>query len=472
MRVHLAMSTTIHLSFSCSVCSQVIKGDYEEDDFDYPVYCPRCGRQNQIPRPDSMVAAGPSRVADATTGSLNAGRPDSTVAAAASRVAWRFRPTASERPVVPLRNCVAVDGQGRLIAALGAELVCLVPSDTRCEIAWKFSAADLIPGSPVIGPDGTCFAHSSDGMLHAIDTDGRPVRAPTKVGPALGWATPLVDAASRVWVSASAGGLLRVDASGQTAARSFLRSPCRFDCTGVLTGDVLYLGAEDQFLHAISLTGERGRELWNQSDKIGLTGWYINSAVILADGPIVLAVSRDDQVYAFEPTGKLCWQTSLGGRAMGNPVLTPDGCVVIGLSVATGGTATVTGRLVAIAVKTGQFAWRREFDSPLESTPVVGDSGEIYVGDNSGAIHGLDLRGERLWTEPAGCGVRSAGTLLPSGQVVFGLDDGSLMAMHCQSRGLAVGWPKLLGTLANRCPTSSENSGGDSPSPPTNAEIG
>ena len=438
------MSTTIHLSFSCSVCSQVIQGDYEEDDFDYPVFCPRCGRQNQVPRPGSADAADPS-----------VAKPETVQPPPKNRVAWRYRPAASERPVVPLRNCVAVDGQGRLIAALGAELVCLIPQDTDCEVAWKFSAADLIPGSPVIGPDGICCVHSSDGLLHAIDSDGRPARVPTKVGPALGWATPLVDAAGQVWISASAGGVMRVDASGQTTARPFLRSPSRLDCTGALHGDVLYLGGEDQFLHAISLAGERGRELWNQSDKIGLTGWYINSAVLLADGPIVIAVSRDDHVYAFEPTGRLIWQTPLGGHALGNPVLTPRGDVIIGLSVSPSGEHAVTGRLVAINVKSGQFTWQAEFDSPVESTPVVGDSGEIYMGENSGAIHGLDARGQRLWSEPAGCSVRSAGTLLPSGLVVFGLDDGSLIAVRCESRGLATGWPKLLRTLANRCPLSS-----------------
>ena len=142
------MSTTIHLSFPCSVCTQVIQGDYEEDDFDYPVFCPRCGRQNQVPRPGS------ADVADTPVA-----KPKTVEPLPKNRVAWRYRPAASERPMVPLRNCVAVDGQGRLMAALGAELVCLIPHDADCEVAWKFSVADLIPGSPVIGPDGICCVH-------------------------------------------------------------------------------------------------------------------------------------------------------------------------------------------------------------------------------------------------------------------------------------------------------------------------
>ena len=39
----------ISMTFSCSVCSFEIRGEYEEEDFDYPVFCPKCGRQNQLP---------------------------------------------------------------------------------------------------------------------------------------------------------------------------------------------------------------------------------------------------------------------------------------------------------------------------------------------------------------------------------------------------------------------------------------
>ena len=568
------MTSTITLAFACSVCGHEIRGQYEEEDFDYPVFCPKCGRQNRLPAqatepvppqtvmiqppepalavasrvqalepvavspastpeppsprepaevpvlPDNSIsrralALGsdvlPEREPDASAfrlippGNLVRPVPPSppterpqpaiaTVTAAApvprpvenaapvvmppviiqtsvpatpaipassappaavpqsrGRTAWRFRPASSLRPVVALRNCVAVDDRGRLVAALGPDLFALTPSATGCEVDWKFTAGDHIPGSPVIGADGVVFAHSSDGYLHAIDANGTPARPPTKLGPALGWATPLVDANNRVWICAATGGLIRVEPSGQTSARLFFRHPSRFDSTGALRGDVLYLGSEDQFLHAVDLQGERGRDRWNQTDKIGLTGWYINSAIALDGDSHIIAVSRDDQMYSFDETGAAVWTVPLNGRAIGSPVIAPNGIIVIGLTTRIGESDALAGRLVGIHSKTGQFAWRLEFDAPLESTPVVGGGGEIYVGDNSGKIHAVNGQGQRVWSETVGSAVRSAGTILPAGQVVFGLDDGSVVALRCSSQSLGGPWPKLLATAANRC---------------------
>jgi outer membrane protein assembly factor BamB len=495
------MSSTTHLEFACTVCKHPIVGDYEEEDFENPVFCPKCGRPNSLSKPASIAAPPnappqptppairPNTAAPVPTTAPTPTRPVSdaaktppampqptpevrrvaaparepvprapTVAAAVSprrsseRVAWRFPASGAAPTNLALRNCAAVDEQGGVIAALGRELVALVPGPDQCRVAWKFTAADAIPGSPVLGSRGVVFAHSNDGLLHALDATGKPIRPPGKVGPPLGWATPLVDAENTVWLSAATGGLVRIDAAGQTTARPFLRSPSRFDCTGVLRGRALYIGSEDQFLHAVDLSGNCGRERWDQRQNVGRTGWYINSAVAVAAGRLLIVVSRDDHVSAFEEDGRLVWRTPLPGRALGSPVAGAAE-VVIGLAVHPAESAPSRGLVVALNALTGEQTWSCEFDDPIESTPVIGETGEIYLGDNGGAIHALSAAGQRLWSESVGAGVRSAGTLLPSGQVLFGLDDGSLVALRCNSRQLAAGWPKLLGTASGRCPS-------------------
>lgn len=565
------MTSLISLAFPCTVCGHEISGKYEEEDFDYPVFCPKCGRQNRLPavtaaepvreisspildplaavsapaqvpaavpivapttadpivppqpvevpaqssdfpvssfplrRESSLLADVPAVSSDFPVATHDAPRPTaipvaetvpqqvvlaspekpvtaappqppiakppaveppavvSSLATAVTRpapppqirgrMAWRFRPASSMRPVVALRNCVAVDPKGRLIAALGPDLYALTPGDSGCEVDWKFTTGEHIPGSPVIGQDGAVFAHSSDGFLHLIDANGVPARPPTRVGPALGWATPLVDESHRAWICAATGGLVRVDATGQTAARPFFRHPSRFDSTGALRGNVLYVGSEDQFLHAIDLQGERGRDRWDPAAKIGLTGWYINSAIALTEESQIVAVSRDDQLYSFDENGGLVWSVPLNGRAIGSPVIAQNGLIAIGLTTRSDTSDLLSGRLVGVHAKTGQLAWKIEFDAPIESTPVVGDGGEIYVGDNLGKVHAVSSQGQRVWSENVGSAVRSAGTIPGAGQVVFGLDDGSLIALNCSSQSLGGAWPKLLATVANRCPS-------------------
>lgn len=446
------MSALISLAFPCAVCGYEIRGEYEAEDFDYPVFCPKCGRQNPLP---ALTAN-----ADSLSTPIEAERetppeiplPKPPASRQPSRVAWRFHPGKTSRPVSPLRNCVAVDEQGRVICALGSELVALVPGETGCEVAWKYATADRIPGAPVIGPGGSIYVHSGDGLLHALDPNGSPLRVPTKVGPALGWATPLVDHLDQVWLCAATGGIMRVDPAGRTTSRPFFRHPHRFDCTGVLKGSALYLGCEDQFLHAIDLRGERGRDLWNLQNKVGLTGWYINSAIALAGEDRIIAVSRDDQMYAYNLQGVLEWNAPLNGRVLGSPVIAANGAVLVGVSSHQKIANRPAGRLTGIQSKSGQTIWSVELDAGVESTPVVGDADEIFFGDNSGAIHAINLQGERIWSESIGVAVRSAGSILPNGQVVFGLDDGSLIALRCSSHAVGAGWPKLLGTVANRSP--------------------
>lgn len=503
------MTPTVSLTFPCAICGHDIRGEYEEEDFDYPVFCPKCGRQNRIPTQTTAAPAppptpappppveapvpapvAPPPVVETVAATITVAPPVATTrpepvpvpppvavappkpvviveppvakaepkvpepfyaAPSQGRIAWRFRPVATARPVVPLRNCVAIDDQGRVIAALGRDLFALTAGESACEVAWKFTANDHIPGSPVVGSQGTIYAHSGDGSLHALDAAGSPLRPPTRVGQALGWSTPIVDASDRVWLCSSTGGLLRVDALGQTSSRPFMRHSNRFDCTGVLRGETLYVGCEDQFLHAIDLQGERGRDRWDVVKKVGLTGWYINSAIALCDASIV-AVSRDDQMYSFDESGAVTWSIPLEGRAIGSPIVTQKGVIVVGLTTRREGSGDMAGRLVGVHAKTGQFAWRLDLNAPVESTPVAGDNGEVYAGDNSGRIHAVNAQGQRVWSDSVGSAVRSAGTIHSLGQVVFGLDDGSLVALRCGSKAAYGIWPKLLSTPANRCP--------------------
>lgn len=503
------MSHTTHVEFVCTKCAFRIVGDYEFDEDDVQDYCPKCGHLNMVPRtvaaPAVVVDAGqfdeppppskpavatpipnrtvtpPLKVADRTPSP--SARPDERVTPPAhqaapaafdspapseppkpaapaksnpiplprrpdSRVAWEYRPEGMSKSSPALRNGIAVDDGGRIIAALGRTLVALAPRDDRVDVVWTFAVGDVIPGSPVIGANGTIFAHSSDGLLHALTQDGKPARPPTKVGPALGWATPLVDAAGQVWISGSTGGLLRVDEAGQTTPRLFFRSASRFDCTGLLRQGSLYIGAEDQHLHAVDIQGDKGRDRWDQRTNVGLTGWYLNSAIAWAEGSLIIAVSRDDRIWAFREDGSVAWNTAVGRRVLGSPVVLPEGLVVVGFT-----TETLRGGVAAFQSSTGQPQWQCDLPHPVEATPVVGDAGQIYVGDNAGGIHAIDGSGTKLWTEHTQAAVRSAGALLPSGQVVFGTDEGSLAAVRCDSTQLAAGWPKLLATAANRCPT-------------------
>jgi outer membrane protein assembly factor BamB len=210
---------------------------------------------------------------------------------------------------------------------------------------------------------------------------------------------------------------------------------------------VLYVGAEDQFVHAIDVTGPRGIRLWDQSEDKGRTGWYINSAIAFADGPCLIVASRDERLYCFSLTGDCTWKIDLPGQVIGSPVVGAGNRVYLGVGQIERGSVG-EGCLLCLDAVTGAIHWRFKADGPVESTPVVGDDGVVYFGDNAGSVHAVNRNGKRDWLEKVGAPVRSAGCIISNGRVAFGTDDGKVLAFRCTSKGLSQGWPKLLGSLA------------------------
>lgn len=341
----------------------------------------------------------------------------------------------------------ALDGRGRAYVVVGAQLLMFEPQQTQP--SWGYAVGGSIVGSPVYGVDGMVRVHSTDGHLHLVNELGERALAPVAVGPPLAHATPLVDGQSRTWIARSEGGLICVGADGTMARRPYYRSRRRFDCTGLILGDMLYAGTDDHYVRAIDLSGEEGENRWEDSAAKGRTGCPISAALAVSNEREILAISQDDHLYAFQRDGELAWKVALPGQVLGAPVVTREGLVLVGVSQAPRG-QVARGALLAIDSATRTVRWQYQAGAPVESTPVIGDDDTIYFGDNSGTIHAVNAAGQQIWQEPVGVPVRSAGAILGPGIVMFGLDDGSLVALECSSTALASrGWPCLLGTATH-----------------------
>jgi outer membrane protein assembly factor BamB len=347
----------------------------------------------------------------------------------------------------PMRGCPAVDAQGRIFVCIQNRLLCFPPDESRPQ--WEYTTTGAIPRSPTIGPDGHARVHSCDGFLHVIDSAGQRVFDPLAVDEPLGWAMPLIDAENNTWICRREGGLMKIDSSGQTSARPFLRTRRRFDCTGLILDDRLFIGGEDHYLHAIRISGDCGEDLWETTPQCGRTGCPIHAAVALAAGPEFLVASQDGYLYAFGPDGREHWKMALPGQAIGSPVVDADGTIYMGISQNPRNQAG-HGVMLAIDPVSHQLRWSYSTAAPVESTPAIGDDGMIYFGDNGGTVHAVDRRGTSVWKAEFAAPIRSAAAILGPGLVALGLDDGSLAVLKCSSqRLLPAGWPKIAGTSAH-----------------------
>ena len=348
---------------------------------------------------------------------------------------------------MPQRNCPAVDGQGHVFACVKNTLVSLSLQEGGYEVLWEYDSGGHIPGSPSLGSDGHVRVHSGDGYLHVVRASGKRFCDPVKVGEPLGWATPLVDQHNVTWICSQQGGLYRVDADGKKVNRPYLRSREKFDSTGLIHNDVLYVGGNNACVYAIPLNESRGRNRWNPLEGQGKTGWYINAALALAKGPALIVASRDDQLYAFGLNGETIWNEPMPGQMLGSPVVDAGNGVYVGLAMTRRG-EDGGGMLIRIDLTTHKILWRFETDAPVESTPVIGEDGVIYFGDNDGVIHAVDQDGRPQWSERLAAPVRSAGTIVSPKRLAFGMDNGQLAILNCDSeRIMPGGWPKYMGLL-------------------------
>lgn len=379
--------------------------------------------------------------------SLSAQRQQVEEYAVPENLLWRYEPCrGSVIENHPMRTSPAIGLDGRAFVAIGSNVVMFV--DGKSEPQWTYVTGGPIYGSPALGPDGNVRVHSSDGHVHIVAADGKRICSPVDVGPPLAWAMPMIDSKNRTWIALSAGGLTWIDADGLLAHRPYFRTSRRFDCVGVIRDEVLYIGCEDHFVQAISLNGKRGESIWDAARDAGRTAGAIHCPLVISGNDELIVISQDGLLHAFHWDGSSKWSVPIPGQVLGSPVVDPAGTIIVGVSL-TPRHQPATGLILAIDGATRKTRWKFEVDSPIESTPVIGDDGVIYFGDNGGNLYALSAACQLLWKSTFNAQIRSAGALLGSGILAFGIDDGSLVAMKCSSEKLAdKGWPKLQRSAA------------------------
>lgn len=122
-----------------------------------------------------------------------------------------------------------------------------------------------------------------------------------------------------------------------------------------------------------------------------------------------------------------------------------------------------TGRSATNGPKTNGLKWtfstgRSEKDGGIETDPVIGSDGTVYLGANNGILYGLDPEsGDIRWVFPTGFdtfGIYSTPAILRDGTLVFGAKDGKVYGVRPPGAGLLgdLGWSVNLKTTIQTSP--------------------
>jgi outer membrane protein assembly factor BamB len=377
-----------------------------------------------------------------------------------NRRAWRSAPIRPDSTKVYGR--VEFTPEGYVIAACDACVTALDATDGRETWRWQSPGMRQIACQPVWGRDGGLRVHVSDGMVYSLDAASGQERWRVNVGPPNGCASPLLDGRGNTYIAIRDGGLIRLDATGQAqpfhaTADQLFPPPATFNSTGFIHEERLYIGADDQHLHAIALGAAGGEDCWNAWEtQAGRTRGAINTGIALSPRRELIVASSDDNLYGFDLDGRVIWMQPLGGLAAASPIIDARGGIYVAVNryPASGGARKTSRSGYLLLIDSQRPEGRREIwatplDGAITSTPVLGDDGIIYVASDSGQVYAIDAHGVVVWTEALAAPVRAALSLVAPNLLLVPTTDGSVTALRCDSLDAAAqGWPQLRGPLA------------------------
>ncbi len=323
----------------------------------------------------------------------------------------------------------------------------------------------VVPG-PAVAKDGTVYAASNGGVLHALDPatgkdrwrfdgDGSygsdlstvPLVLPSGVvlwpGPnqtlfALGadgserWrlafdATVLSPARGRdgtVYVSDMAGGLRALDVSGSAPrTRWSLSLGAGTAYANATVGpDGTVFGAVDDQLVAVRDAGTRGTVRWRFRAKSIIEV----SPAVAADGTVVVG-TNDAFEYGVGPDGRERWRTPRNSLTYSSAAVTAAGVAYYGdhrgaLNVVDARSGKVLARHVGLA------RTKARGDVGIWTAPVIDREGSVYFGTRVGRVYGFTATGRKLLDVDTGATVDSNPALGADGTLYVGSESGKLYA--------------------------------------------
>jgi len=325
-------------------------------------------------------------------------------------------------------------------------------------IRWTRKLEGNVTPGPVIGPDGTIYAASNAGILHAVDprsgrdrwtfdaggsygldlsTSAAVMADGTVIWPGPGavyvldstgklqWRVPLDGATSpaidgdRVIVGNQSGAVVSLDVATRTVRWRAELGSSSYGSVALSPGDP---HRSYQTAGSDLLALDDGRVAWRR----GLGSLSEVSPAVAPDGTVVTGTNNGLEV-GFSASGVLRWKYRIV-QTYSSPVVTDDGIAYIGDHHAVvSAVDSATGRLLArYQGPPRKTANRRTVG--IWTSPVIDARHNVYWGTRSGHVHAVDSAGRTLFDIDTGETVDSY-PALTDGLLVVGVTDGRLLGI-------------------------------------------
>lgn len=275
---------------------------------------------------------------------------------------------------------------------------------SELKVVWKFPTRDAtgVAGLPAIGEDGAVYLTSSDGLLHALNSDG-----------------------SKRW-SRDESGIARVGRPTTGASRD----------VAINHHGTIY-AAIGGGLSAFEPDGSLKWRIPPASDG------DVSSPAIAQTGEIYF--HRGDHLCAVNPDGTVKWERRTNGR--------PEFATVIGKDGTVYASGYKRGSLISRVNAFGPDGtpkWTFQTKAVIRASPALGEDDSLYFGGFDANLYALDVNGHLKWAFKTGGESVGATPAVDEGQIYFGSgnslraigSDGELR-WRFQTNGLVVSSPAI-----------------------------
>lgn len=297
---------------------------------------------------------------------------DGAVAVGSSdRSLYVVEPTGLERCHVEVGEVVGAPREladaSAIIVGSTTALRAIAPSD--CRVIWTYGSAGVWRAGPTVAPDGTIYAATFDGVLHAVSPAGAALWQAPLDGNAI--AAPALGPTGTI-VIGTLSGTLHTFAPDGTPGWGFT-VPAEIGAPALVTESGVYFGSYD--LHVYGLDPAGGR-LW--PFEVATDG-FVQCAPALSRSGDVVTCSRDGGVYAIGArSGEVRWEHHAAGYTYGGVEIGADGTSYAG---------GVDGALVALGGD-GRPRWTFQAHEEIVARPAAGN-GLVYFGSADRKLYAL-----------------------------------------------------------------------------------
>jgi len=303
---------------------------------------------------------------------------------------------------------------------LKVKIILLILSSLALGLLLSGCATGLTPSSwPGITSDGATAYVASANAVYAVNLEnGNELwRFPEKVdAKKTFYAAPVLTPDGQLIVGGYDRVLYSLNPQNGQINWQYAEARDRWIGSVLVANDLIYAPNADYNLYAFNLKGEFQ---WKFAARQAL--W----AAPVTDGQRIYFGSLDRKVHALNAhSGQLAWDKALTGALLGSPVLGDSGQLYV---------ATFGGDVFALDRTNGNQLWKFAADNFVWSAPVLSD-GVIYFGDSKGNFYALDAAtGAKDWSLQPNSPILGT-PLVVGGQILFGTEAGSLYAVDVQGK--------------------------------------